>query len=118
MKISRLLPAIQMQLAAIDNSDLQHICLERFQCLLTNMHDIGNILKITSNSSQKKKLTIGECKDELMVATGQFTLLLHGEGHCRTHTVSNADADRDKTNVLRGLIESDMTPSSDHFFCF
>ena len=103
-KISRLLPAIKMQLATSDNSDLQHICTERFQCFLSNMLDIGNILKNTSIRFQKEKLTIGECKDKLMVAIGQFTLLLHGEGH-RAHTVSNVNADRDKTNVLRGLIE-------------
>lgn len=47
----------------------------------------------------------GECKDELMVTIGQFSLLLDSEGHYRAHTVSNADADRDKTNLLRGLIE-------------
>jgi len=50
-------------------------------------------------------LTIGECKDELMVAIEQFTLLLDAEGHYRTHTLSNGEADRDKTNLLRGLIE-------------
>lgn len=38
------------------------------------MLDIGNILKTTSIMFQKEKLTIGECKDELMVAIGQFTL--------------------------------------------
>lgn len=86
-------------------SDLQHICTERFQCFLSNMLDIVNILKTTSIRFQKEKLTIGEYKDELMVAIGQFTLLLDGEGHCRAHTVSNADADTDKTNLLRGLIE-------------
>ncbi len=40
-------------------------------------------------------------KDKVMVAMGQFTLLLDGEGHHRTHTVSNTDADWDKTIVLR-----------------
>lgn len=93
-----------MQLATSDNSDLQHICTKRFQCFLSNMLDIGNILKTTSIRFEKEKLTIGECKDELMVAIGQFTLLLDGEGH-RAHTVSNRAADRDKTNLLRGLIE-------------
>jgi len=120
LKISRLLPAIKMQLATSDNNDLKHICSERFHCFLANMLDIGNILKITSIRFQKEKLTIGECKDELMVAIGQFTLLLDAEGHYRrTHTVSNDDADRDKTNVLRGLIEEfevryDSLKSSDH----
>lgn len=49
---------------------------------------------------------MGECKDELMVALGQFTLLLDGKSHHKTQTVSNADADadRDRTNVLSGLI--------------
>lgn len=122
LKISRLLPAIKMQLATSDNSDLQHICTERFQCFLSHMLDIGNILKTTSIKFQKEKLTIGECKDELMVAIGQFTLLLDGEGH-RAHTVSNADADRDKTNLLRGLIEEfeiryDSLKSCDHFLVF
>ncbi len=70
--------SIQMQLTTV-NSDLQ--C---FQCFLANMLDIGNILKITSNRFQKENLTIGECTDELVVAIGQFTLLLDGEGHCRT----------------------------------
>ncbi|XP_077094286.1 uncharacterized protein LOC143746344 [Siphateles boraxobius] len=68
------------------------------------MLDIGNILKIIFTRFQKEKLTIEECEDELMVAIGQFTLLVNGEGH-RAHTVSNADADNDKTNLLRGLIE-------------
>uniref|UniRef100_A0A8C4ASG7 Uncharacterized protein n=1 Tax=Denticeps clupeoides TaxID=299321 RepID=A0A8C4ASG7_9TELE len=123
LKISRLLPAIKMQLATSDNSDLQHICTERFQCFLSNMLDIGNILKTTSIRFQKEKLIIGECKDELMVAIGQFTLLLDSEGHYRAHTVSNADADRDKTNLLRGLIEEfeiryDSLKSCDHFLVF
>ena len=86
LKVSRLLPAIKMQLASSDNSDLQHICTERFQCFLSNMLDIGNILKTTSIRFHKEKLTIGECKDELMVAIGQFTLLLDGEGHSRAHS--------------------------------
>lgn len=81
LKISRLLPAIKMQLATSDNSDLQHICTERSQCFLSNMLDIGNILKTASIRFQKEKLTIGECKDELMVAIGQFTLLLDGDLH-------------------------------------
>lgn len=87
------------------------------------MLDIGIILKTTSIAFQREKLTIGECKDELMVAIGQFTLLLDGEGHHRTHTVSNADADWDKTILLRGLIEEfeiryDSLKSCDHFLVF
>lgn len=41
---------------------------------LGKFHNI--VLKTTSNRLQKERLTIGECKDELMVAIGQFTLLL------------------------------------------
>ena len=86
------------------------------------MLDIGNILNTTSIRFHKEKLTTGECKDELMVTIGQFILLLDGEGH-RAHTVSNADADRDKTNLLRGLIEEleiryDSLKSCDHFLVF
>ena len=101
MKIWRLLPAIQIQVAT---SDLKHICTERFQCFLANMLDTGNILQFTSLRFQQENLTIGECKDELMVAIGQLTLLLNSEGKYRKETVSNADADRDKVDVLRGLI--------------
>lgn len=59
---------------------------------------VGNILKTTANRFQRGTLTTGECDHELLVATGQLTILLDGDGH-RTHTVSNADAGRDKTNV-------------------
>lgn len=123
LKILRLLPAIKIQLATSENSDLQNVCTERFQCFLANMLDIGHILKTTSIRFQKEKLTIGECKDELMVAIGQFTLLLDSEGHHRTHTFSHADADRDKTNVLRGLIQEFETryhslKSCDDFLVF
>lgn len=68
-----------MQLATSDNSDLQHVCTECFRCFLNNMLDISNILKTTSIRFQKENLTIGEYKDELMMAIGQFTLLLDGE---------------------------------------
>ncbi|XP_077354948.1 zinc finger protein 862-like [Festucalex cinctus] len=123
LKISRLLPAIKMQLATSDTREFQHICTERFQCFLANMLDIGNILKTTSLRFQKEKMTIGECKDELMVAIGQFTLLLDSKGHHRTHAVSNTDADRDKSNLLRGLIEEfesryNSLKSCDHFLVF
>lgn len=37
LKISRLLPAIKMQLTTSDNSDVQHVCTECFQCFLSNM---------------------------------------------------------------------------------
>ena len=111
-----------MQLATSNNSELQHICTERFQCFLSHMLDIGNILKTTSIRFQKEKLTTGECEDDLMVAIGQFTLLPDGDGH-RAHAVPNADADRDKTNLLRGLIEEfefryDSLKSCDHFLVF
>lgn len=97
---------------------LQHICTQCFQCFLSNMLDIGNILKTTSIRFQKEKLTTGECKDELMVAIGQFIR----EGHM-ANTVSNVDADRDKTNLLRGLIEEleiryNSLKSCDHFLVF
>ena len=121
LKISRLLPAIKMQLTTSDNSDLQHICTERVHCFLSHMLEIGNILKTTSIRFQKEKLTIGECMYGLIVAIGQFTLLLYDEGH-RALTVSNAD--RDKTNFkLRGLLEEfeiryDSLKSCDHFLVF
>lgn len=122
LKISRLLPAIKMQLATSDNPDLQHICTERFQCFLTHMLDIGSILKTTSIRFQKEKLTIGECKDELMVAIGQFKLRLDDEDHS-AQTVSNAEADRDKADLLSGLIEEfesryESLKSCDHFLVF
>ncbi|KAG9280288.1 hypothetical protein AMEX_G21 [Astyanax mexicanus] len=122
LKISRLLPAIKMQLATSDNPDLQHICTERFQCFLTHMVDIGNILKTTSIRFQKEKLTIGECKDELMVAIGQFKLMLDAGDHS-AQTVSNAEADIDKTDLLSALIEEfetryDSLKSCDHFLVF
>ncbi|XP_062389624.1 uncharacterized protein LOC134078010 [Sardina pilchardus] len=59
-----------------EENGISFVKLERFQCFLLHMLDIGNILKTTSIRFQKEKLTIGECKDELMVAIGQFTLLL------------------------------------------
>ena len=99
LKISRLLPAIKMQLVT---SDFEPISIERFHRFLSNMLDIGKKFKTTSIRFQKENLTIGECKDELMVAIGQFTLLLDGEGHYRSHTVSNADADRDRKTYSGG----------------
>ena len=80
LKIWRLLPAIQSQVATSDDSDLKHVCTERFKCFLANMLDTGNILQFTSLKFQQENLTIGECKDELMVAIGQLTLLLDSEG--------------------------------------
>lgn len=68
------------------------------------MLDIGNILQFTSLRFQQDNLTIGECKDELMVAIGQLTLLMDSEEKYRKETVSHADADRYKTDVLRALI--------------
>lgn len=122
LKISRLLPAIKIQLATSDDTDLQHICTERFECFLSHMLDIGNILKNTSIRFQKEKLTIGECMDELMVVIGQFKLMLDAGDHS-AQTVSNADADRDKADLLRGLIEEfetrfDSLKSCDHFLVF
>lgn len=75
LKISRLLPAIKMQLATSDDSELQHVCTEHFQCLVVKVLDIGNILKTTSIRFQREKLTTGECKDE-------FTLTLQSDA-CR-----------------------------------
>ena len=80
LKIWRMLPAIQIQVATSDDSSLKHICTECFHCFLGNMLDIGNILQFTSLRFQQENLTIGECKDELMVAIGQLTLLMDSEG--------------------------------------
>lgn len=63
---------------------------------------LDNVLKIISTRFQKAKSTTEECKDELMVASGQFTLERDGEDH-RTHTVSDADADWGKTNLFRAF---------------
>lgn len=71
MKISRLLPTIQMQLAITDD-DTSAQCV---QCFLANMLDIGSILQLPSQRFQQEKLTIRECKDELMLAIGQFMFL-------------------------------------------
>lgn len=68
------------------------------------MLDIGNILQLTSLRFQQDNLTTGECKDELMAAIGQLTLLMDSEGKYRKETVAHADADRDKIDVLRALI--------------
>lgn len=97
MKISKLLPTIQMQLAITDD-DTSAQCV---QCFLANMLDIGSILQLPSQRFQQEKLTIRECKDELMLATGQFTLLFDGEGQHTNLTTSNADGDKDKTDLLR-----------------
>lgn len=42
LKIWKLLPAIQSQVATSDDSDLKHVCTERFKCFLANMLDTGN----------------------------------------------------------------------------
>lgn len=65
-------------------------------CFLANLLEIGNILKSMFSRFQMERLTIGECKDELLEAIRQVTLLCDGEGY-RTH----------KTNSL-----PDMTSSS------
>lgn len=105
------------------DSDLKHICKERFRCFLANMLDTGNILQFTSLRFQQDKLNIGECKGELMVAIGQLTLLLDSEGKYRKETVSNADADRDKADVQRGPIREfesryESLKSCDQFLIF
>ncbi|KAG2462612.1 PEAR1 protein, partial [Polypterus senegalus] len=72
---------------------------------------------------QKENLTIGECKDEFMVAIGPMTLLMDSEGKYRKETVSHADADRDKKDVGRALIHEfksryESLKSCDHFLIF
>ncbi|CAM4554150.1 unnamed protein product [Leuciscus chuanchicus] len=123
LKIWRMLPAIQIQVATSDDMSLKHICTARFCCFLANILDIKNILQVTSLRFQQEKLTIGECKDELMVAVGQFTLLMESEGKYRKETGSHADADRDKINVLRALIHEfecryESLKSCDQFLIF
>lgn len=60
--------------------------------------------------------------DELMVASGQLTLLLDSEGKYRKETVSNADADQDKIFVLKDSIQFEFDKryeslkSDVHFF--
>ncbi|XP_047659799.1 uncharacterized protein LOC113645605 [Tachysurus fulvidraco] len=105
LKIWKQLPAIKTESSNTDDSDLKYICTQRFQCFLANMLDTGNILQLTSQRFQQEKLTIGECKDELMLAIGQFTILLDGEGQHRKQAVHNSEADRDKAELLRGLID-------------
>ncbi|KAI4790706.1 hypothetical protein KUCAC02_034457, partial [Chaenocephalus aceratus] len=51
-----------------------------------------DIPEVEQDTIQQDNLTIGECKDELMVAMGQLTLLLDSEGKCRNET------DRDKVH--------------------
>lgn len=123
LKIWRMLPAIQIQVATSDDMSLKEICTERFHCFLANILDIGNVLKLTSLKFQQENLTIGECKDELMVAVGQLTLLMESEGKFRKETGSHADADRDKINVLRALIHEfesryESLKSCDQFLIF
>lgn len=123
MKIGRMLPAIQIQVATSDDSSLKHICTERFRCFLANMLDIGDILQFTSLRFQRDNLTIGECKDELMAAIGQMTLLMDSEGKYRKETVGYAEADRDKIGVLRALIDEfdsryESLKSCDQFLIF
>lgn len=124
LKIWRLLPAIQIQLATSDDSDLKHVCTERFHCFLANMLDTGKILQSLSLKFQQDKLTIGECKDELMVAIGQLTLLVDSDDQqYRKEAVAHVDADRDKNNVLTGLIEElesryESLKSCDQFLIF
>lgn len=124
MKIWRLLPAIKIQLATSDDSDLKHVCTEHFHCFLAKMLDTGKVLQSLSLKFQQDKMTIGECKDELMVAIGQLRLLIDSDDQqYRKETVANVDADRDKNNVLRGLIEEfesryESLKSCDQFLIF
>lgn len=116
--------AIKIQLASSDDHDLKHARTERFQCFLANMLDIGKVLQSLSFKFQHDKLTIGECKEELMVAVGQLTLFIDcDEQQYRKQTNANADADMDKNNILRCLIEECETryeslKSCDKFFIF
>ena len=124
LKIWRMLPAIKIQLATSDDSDLKHACTERFHCFLAHMLDTGKVLQTLSLKFQQDRLTIGECKDELMVAIGQLTLLIDSDDQqYRKETVANVDADRDRNNVLRGLIEEfesryESLKSCDQFLIF
>lgn len=63
---------------------------------------VFSVLQLTYHRFQQKKQTIGDCNDELMLGIEQFTLLLDGEDQYRKHTVSNADAGRDKAHLFRG----------------
>ena len=88
------------------------------------MLDTGEILQSLSLKFQQEKLCIGECKDELMVAVGQLTLMRDSdEGKYRKNVVANADADRDKIGVLNGLIQEfearyDSLKACDQFLIF
>lgn len=61
LKIWRIFTNIQTQVAPSDDSDLKHICTERFQCFLANMLDTGNFLQFTSFKFQQENLGNGEC---------------------------------------------------------
>lgn len=87
------------------------------------MLELGKIFQFTSVRFQQDNLSIGECKDELMVAFGQLTLLRDSEGKTWEETVSNANADKDKVDVLRGLIHEfegrhESLKSCDKLFIF
>lgn len=56
-----------------------------------------------------------------MVAVGQLSFLLDSKGKKRKEAISNADADREKVGVLRGLVhefESRYLKSRDTFIIF
>lgn len=76
----------------------------QIQCFLADMPDTGNILQYTSLRFQQEKFTVGECKKDLMVAIGQLTVLLDSQGKCKNKTFSNAFVERDRSDVLGGLI--------------
>ena len=61
-------------------ADLKHICKQCFQCFLANIFDTGNILHF-----HQENLTVGEGKDKLMVASGQWTFLFDSEVQERDH---------------------------------
>lgn len=90
MEIWRLLSEIQVA-PTVDSEDMKHNCKERFQCFLANVLDTENIpLRF-----QQENLTSGDCKYELVVATGQLKLLLDSEGKYRNETVSYDGVDKD-----------------------
>lgn len=53
------------------------------------MLDIGSVLRQTSALFQRERLTTGQCKDELMLAIGQFSLLLKRQRQSRPLNACN-----------------------------
>lgn len=56
-----------------------------------------------SATFQREKLTTGQGKDEIMVAVGQFSLLLESYDHYRSTAPSHVDADKNKVDLLTAL---------------